>query len=46
MTKFLRQKLCNGEDANSAIILTETEFPCVRDKISAGFVEEVRRGEV
>jgi hypothetical protein len=46
MTRFLRQKLTDGEDATSAIILTETEFPVVRDQIGVGFVEEVRGGRV
>lgn len=46
MTKFLRQKLCDGEDAKSAIILVETEFPGMRDKVKREFVEEVKVGRV
>jgi len=42
--KVLKQQLSNGEDAKSAIILVETEFPCMRDRIPVCFVERVRKG--
>lgn len=44
MMKVLKQQLSNGEDAKSAIILVETEFPCMRDRIPVCFVERVRKG--
>ncbi|KAL8661692.1 MAG: hypothetical protein Q9202_005384 [Teloschistes flavicans] len=46
MTSFLKRALANGEDAKSAIILLETEFPNLVGKVSVGWVEKVRRGEV
>lgn len=46
MTAFLKRVLANGEDAKSAIILLETEFPALIGKVSVGWVEKVRRGEV
>ncbi|KAL8733657.1 MAG: hypothetical protein Q9181_003515 [Wetmoreana brouardii] len=46
MKAFLKRILSNGEDAKSAIILLETEFPNMVGKVSVAWVERVRRGEV
>ncbi|CAF9925909.1 MAG: hypothetical protein ALECFALPRED_003248 [Alectoria fallacina] len=44
MTAFLLQWLDNGEDPKSAVILLETEFPAMRDKVSTAWIEELRKG--
>lgn len=46
MKAFLKRVLANGEDTKSAIILLETEFPRMAGKVSAGWVDKIRRGEV
>lgn len=43
MTAFVQQLLANGEEAGSAIILLETEFPQMTDRVGAAWVEVVRR---
>lgn len=44
MAAFVRQQLDNGEEARSAIILLETEFPQMTDRVSVAWIEEVRKG--
>lgn len=46
MEAFLKRVLGNGEDTKSAIILLETEYPHMVGKVSAAWVERVKRGEV
>ena len=46
MQSFLKQALDRGEDAKSAIILLETEFPAMVGKVGIGFAERVRKGDV
>lgn len=38
MTQCVQRHLANGEDVESAIILLETEFPAMREKVNGGFV--------
>lgn len=38
MTQCIQRHLANEEDVKSAIILLETEFPEMREKVSGGFV--------
>lgn len=45
MTAFVLQLLDKGEEAESVIILLETEFPQMMDRVSRGWIEEVRKGD-
>ncbi|KAL6718388.1 hypothetical protein ACLMJK_004477 [Lecanora helva] len=45
MTRFTRDCLARGEDAKSTIILLETEFPNMRDRVGEAWVEGLRGGK-
>lgn len=46
MTAFLKNVLANGEDDKSVLILLETEFPIMVNKVESGWVDRVRKGQV
>ena len=44
MTAFVRRVLSDGEDPESTVILLETEFPCLVDRVSVMWIEVVGKG--
>ena len=44
MTQFVQAELRKGEDVKTVIILLETEYPQMMDKVSGEWVREVGRG--
>lgn len=44
MSQFVRYNLQNGETSSSVIILLETEYPQMRDKVERDWIAEVGKG--
>ena len=43
MTAFIKDSLRKGEEPKSAIILLETQFPAMVDRVGTGWVESLRK---
>lgn len=43
MTAFVKDLLRKGEEPKSAIILLETQYPAMVDKVGTGWVESLRK---
>ena len=44
MSEFVQAELRRGEDIKTVIILLETQYQAMRDKVSADWIREVGKG--